>query len=523
VALDPDSSVIEVTSLTLDAPAFRAGIRLRDVLESFDGVSIGSISAFAQAVDKLQAGDRVACVVRREGASLTLPVTLDEKLNAGEDEESFFVECSRSFAAALLAVVAKHLEWEESEVRKYFAIDEAERLSGLMACGATIDGLLLTESRFNLLCQRIEDVVFGRFLTAQSRDGAVRRRWSIESRDWVYWKPGIEPESPSSAAASHVAMDDDPGCLNYGRAIDWLISRNFEALRVFKSLSEDAATVLATEVGAHEELPLDGIQQLPVSVASALSGFCGRMSLNSLTDIEPEAVRALTKASSLALNGLHDLSADVADAIAWHTGPLELNGLMELSADIARRLTANRRYQRSGTLGLEGLSALSPQAAVWLGEMNGGLRLRMATIPFDLAILLAHASACDDEPASAVSLRGPSAASSAVLLIRRKDSGGPDGERLRDAAAATATASIRHELNGQPQADLPLEVGRALAKDASLKYSVQLDPLAAYDFTSEIWLTHNSDDSDTTPSDDESENGTWQDDNALEAGDDDAE
>jgi putative serine protease PepD len=65
-----------VGSVHSGTPAARAGLRAGDVIIKIDGSSIGSASELQQAIDARKPGDDVALVVRRNGATRTVHVTL---------------------------------------------------------------------------------------------------------------------------------------------------------------------------------------------------------------------------------------------------------------------------------------------------------------------------------------------------------------------------------------------------------------------------------------------------------------
>ena len=94
----------------------------------------------------------------------------------------------------------------------------------------------------------------------------------------------------------------------------------------------------------------------------------GRLQLDRLTTLSPEAARELAKFDGwLSLNGLTSFSNESAEALAQHKGPLHLNGLTKLSDESAAALA-----HHNGELSLNGLTSLSDEAAKALVRHTGG-------------------------------------------------------------------------------------------------------------------------------------------------------
>ncbi|MBI4615233.1 MAG: trypsin-like peptidase domain-containing protein [Planctomycetes bacterium] len=70
VRLDPDGRIV-FDQMFEDSPAYEAGVRLGDELESFDGVEIDTVNRFANLIYTLPAGKTVEIVYRREGVVQT--------------------------------------------------------------------------------------------------------------------------------------------------------------------------------------------------------------------------------------------------------------------------------------------------------------------------------------------------------------------------------------------------------------------------------------------------------------------
>ena len=62
-----------------DSPAAKAGLKAGDTLVEFGGLTIQNLYAFTYALGKKKAGDVVAVVVQRNGQSLKVNVTLEER------------------------------------------------------------------------------------------------------------------------------------------------------------------------------------------------------------------------------------------------------------------------------------------------------------------------------------------------------------------------------------------------------------------------------------------------------------
>lgn len=76
VVLDGSDGDLAITALAPDGPAMAAGVQQGDVIASIDGVDVMDISAIGAALQPHEPGDVVRIVVRRDGAEVTLDITL---------------------------------------------------------------------------------------------------------------------------------------------------------------------------------------------------------------------------------------------------------------------------------------------------------------------------------------------------------------------------------------------------------------------------------------------------------------
>ena len=131
------------------------------------------------------------------------------------------------------------------------------------------------------------------------------------------------------------------------------------------ALSPDLAKRLATF--ATKFLFLDDVIELSTEAAQALAGFPGSVSLDGLTEVSPEVVRALGDLRKRSLKGVTSLSPEAAAAVVegFQGNDLTLN-LTSLPADTAKEL-AKGRYN---SLFLDRLTELSDEAAAALGECS---------------------------------------------------------------------------------------------------------------------------------------------------------
>lgn len=128
------------------------------------------------------------------------------------------------------------------------------------------------------------------------------------------------------------------------------------------ALPPDLAKRLATF--ATKFLFLDDVTELSPEAAQPLAGFPGTVSLNGLTEVSPELLRALGDLSKRSLKGVTSLSPEAAAAMVegFRGASLTLN-LTSLQADTAKELAQGRRND----LFLDRLTELSDEAAAALG------------------------------------------------------------------------------------------------------------------------------------------------------------
>jgi hypothetical protein len=132
------------------------------------------------------------------------------------------------------------------------------------------------------------------------------------------------------------------------------------------ALSPELADRLATTF-ATRFLYLDDVTDLSPEAARALAGFPGIVSLDGLTEVSAELVRALGDLRKRSLKGVTSLSREAAAAVVegFQGASLKLN-LTSLPADTAKELAEGRRND----LFLDRLTELSDEAAAALGECN---------------------------------------------------------------------------------------------------------------------------------------------------------
>ena len=128
------------------------------------------------------------------------------------------------------------------------------------------------------------------------------------------------------------------------------------------ALSPELAERLATF--ATQSLFLDDVTALSPEAAAALAGFPGKVSLDGLTEVSPELVRALGDLNGRFITGVTALSPQAAAAVVEGVrgSSLTLN-LTSLPADTAKELAQGRRND----LFLDRLTELSDEAAAALG------------------------------------------------------------------------------------------------------------------------------------------------------------
>jgi serine protease Do len=67
---------LEIIDVEKDSPAARAGLKLQDVLVSFDGAAVPDRETLSRAMSGKRWGDAAAVVVRRAEANVPVPVLL---------------------------------------------------------------------------------------------------------------------------------------------------------------------------------------------------------------------------------------------------------------------------------------------------------------------------------------------------------------------------------------------------------------------------------------------------------------
>ncbi len=82
-----DKAGVYVTAVTAGSAAEKAGIKIGDCIEKFDGKEVESASSLSALVSKHKSGDTVEIKIYRDGKEQTLSVTLGEKSNDSDSTE----------------------------------------------------------------------------------------------------------------------------------------------------------------------------------------------------------------------------------------------------------------------------------------------------------------------------------------------------------------------------------------------------------------------------------------------------
>jgi hypothetical protein len=155
------------------------------------------------------------------------------------------------------------------------------------------------------------------------------------------------------------------------------------------NISSSSARYLASIKGdiSLPSLCFDGMPHLSTGVAQALSEFRGDLSFGSLKTLSLEDGRDLAKsginidcdndpdATSLGLNGLTSLTPELATALGAYGGSLCLSGINDLPPDVASGLCElNSHFDiwcpEGSSLWLNGLLTLDPASAEMLATVN---------------------------------------------------------------------------------------------------------------------------------------------------------
>ena len=128
----------------------------------------------------------------------------------------------------------------------------------------------------------------------------------------------------------------------------------------------------------------------------------GRLLLNGLTMLTPEAARELAKHEGwLSLNGLTSLSNEAAEALGEHKGYLHLDGLTKISDAAAKALARHK-----GELSLKGLTSLSDEAGIALAKHTGGRLYLNGVTTLSTEAILALAQRKGGGPSNQTRLEG---------------------------------------------------------------------------------------------------------------------
>ncbi len=291
------------------------------------------------------------------------------------------------------------------------------------------------------------------------------------------------------------------------------------------ALSPDLAKQLATF--ATKVLSLDDVIELSPEAAQSLAVFPGSVSLDGLTEVSPELVRALGDLNMRSIKGVTSLSPQAAAAVVegFRGASLKLN-LTSLPADTAKELAQGRRNdlildrltelsdEAAAALGgcsvinlwLRGLTDLSPGAAKGLaalkaaGNLGPTLRLDrlrslspeaaeafaasnityleligLETLSADTARALARSKAFTGDLRSVTTLSADAAA--ALGTFAGNKSGGNKlnlfGLTTLDAEAARGLAAFRGNLELDGLATIDAETAASLAKYAGPRLSLR--------------------------------------------------
>jgi hypothetical protein len=292
-----------------------------------------------------------------------------------------------------------------------------------------------------------------------------------------------------------------------------------------KAVSPDLAKRIATF--ATKFLFLDDVTELPPEAAQALAGFPGVVSLDGLTEVSPELVRALGDLNRRPTKGVTALSPEAAAAVVEGVRGFSLTlNLTSLPADTAKELAKGRRNDlildrltelsdeaaaalggsRVTNLWLRGLTDLSPGAAKGLaglkaaGQLGPTLRLDslrslspeaaeafaasdityleligLETLPADTARTLARSKAFTGDLRSLTTLSADAAAALGSFTGNKHGDGKLNlfGLTTLDAEAARGLAAFRGGLELDGLTEIDPETAAALAGYAGPKLSLR--------------------------------------------------
>ena len=207
-------------------------------------------------------------------------------------------------------------------------------------------------------------------------------------------------------------------------------------------LDLDIAAELIQHTGG--DLWLDGLLELPLDLAQVLSKHVGRITFDSVADLDVESATAIAqKKGALGFGGICNLTHLVARALCeGQIEQLELTGLTELSDAAAESLSKHK-----GNLGLNRLTTLSDAAALSLSKYEGNLVLKGLTELTDVA-----AENLGKHAGGFLLLTGLTELSDAAAKSLSKHEGGLDLSGLTELSDVASDSLSKHEgdlyLNG---------------------------------------------------------------------------
>ena len=240
------------------------------------------------------------------------------------------------------------------------------------------------------------------------------------------------------------------------------------------TLSPEAARELAKPEGW---LSLNGLTTLSNEAAVELGRHQGALHLNGLTKITDESARALAgHRGELSLNGLTSISDESARAFARHTGgKLYLKGLTTLSGEAAKALALRKGGGPMYQVYLDGVTTLSVEAAAALAEMHphnwDGRLPAFKTVTVDVAQALAKRQ-------HGLSMEGLTTISDEVAVVLLPKIGGElPGLTSLSPVAAKALAQTRGGLNFDGLKTLSDETAKEIEKIGNGRAGLYLNGL----------------------------------------------
>jgi hypothetical protein len=88
----PEDAGVMVSGVTAESPADKAGIKVGDIITAIDGHKVSSSSGVARRIRRKERGEVAEIEVHRDGSSLTLSATIEERERSEVDLGDFFME-----------------------------------------------------------------------------------------------------------------------------------------------------------------------------------------------------------------------------------------------------------------------------------------------------------------------------------------------------------------------------------------------------------------------------------------------